>query len=270
MRTIRRFRRLLLAVVSLAISCPMPIASASTQPIDYDLTKEADARAYVRELTGFARLRGITESSARVDVNDNTTPFLHEKTSGKGLWRVSSKNVRLSLKSAPPAFEDKYLRNFDVLIDPNTGHLLKITSKFDGTDANMLPEPPAQLAQKQMMAAREMYHGFPVEPPQISFLDALDAIFAKGVGSPLLAKEIHAVYVTHSKMDSKPRSAWVITLRGIPALPVIGGPPNFPRSKWPPVYQRNHIRNVVHAHSGRILLASTIPQPEDPRDKKDN
>src|SRR5260370_41080485 len=43
-----------------------------------------------------------------------------------------------------------------------------------------------------------------------------------GLGSPFEAKEIHGAYVLHSRMASKPRPAWAITLRGLPPIPAKG------------------------------------------------
>ena len=160
------------------------------QGLKRDLTRQSDVNEYADELTGFGRLKGLTKSFTRVDVNDNNTPFLHAQINGKkGVWLVEIKNVRLKLKSAAPGFKDKYVRTFQVFVDPNTGHLLKITSTFDGNDPNMLPEPPAAVAEAQMKnSGDETYHGFPNEPPKVSLLDALNEVT---VGNPLFAKEIY-------------------------------------------------------------------------------
>lgn len=243
-----------------------------------DLTKQSDVEAYVDELTGFGELESISKSFERVDINDDNTPFLHAQINGKkGVWRVEIKNVRLKLESAVSEFKDRYVRSFDVLIDPNTGHLLKITSAFDGNDPNMLPEPPAIVAEAQIKNhGNEIYHGFPLEPPKISLLQALDAILREGVGSPFLAKEIYAVYVMESRMRGyksgwEPRPVWAITLRGIPRRPLKGKPPSLhdtPDEELVPAWQRNHMRNVVDARTGKVLFATSCPQPLPPEQKK--
>ena len=234
-----------------------------------DLKRQSDVEAYVDELTGFAELEGISKCVRRVDVNGDNTPFLHAQINGKrDVWLVEIENVRLRLKSAPPGFEDKYVRNFQIFIDPNTGHLLKITSTFDGNDPNMLPEPPAAVAERQMRnSEREIYYGFPTDPPKISLLDALDAILSKGRGNPLLAREILAVYVTHFRRRSRWRPVWSVTLRGIPPV-AVKGPRGLHQGKWPAVWQSNYVRNVVDANSGQVLFATNIPQPFAPEDKK--
>lgn len=243
-----------------------------------DLKKQSNVEEYIGELTGFGELEGITKSFERVDVNDDNTPFLHTQINGKkGVWRVEIKNVRFKLKSAAPGFKDRYIRNFQVFVDPNTGHLLKITSKFDGNDPNMLPEPPAIVAEVRIRNhGNEIYHGFPPEPPKVSLLQALDAILTEGVGSPFVAKEIYAVYVMESTMRGyksgwEPRPVWAITLRGLPPRPVTGKPPSLhdtPDEELVPAWRRNHMRNVVDARTGKVLFATSGPQPLPPEQKK--
>ena len=234
-----------------------------------DLTKQSDVNAYVDESTGFGELKGITRSFEQVDINDDNTPFLHTQINGKkGVWLVEIKNVRLKLKSATSGFKDKYVRNFQVFVDPNTGHLLKITSTFDGNDPDMLPEPPAAVAEREMRGTNEIYHGFPMVPPKISLLDALDRVPM----SPFLAKEIYAVYVMQShRMGRKfgwgPRPMWAITLRGIPPLPV-KGPPGLRKEDLPPVWQSNHARVIVDASTGQLMFSTNIPQPLPPEEKQ--
>lgn len=239
------------------------------EEINRDLTKPSDVNMYVHELTGFGVLEGISKSFERVDINDDNTPFLHTEINGKkDVWLVEISNVRLKLKSAPPGFEDKYVRKFQVFVDPNTGYLLKITSKFDGNDPNMLPEPPAAVAEREMRGTNEIYYCFPTEPPKISLLDALDVVPM----SPLTAKEIYAVYVMQShRMGRKfgwgPRPMWAITLRGIPPVPVTGVP-GLAKEDLAPVWQSNHARVIVDARTGRPLFFTNIPQPLPPKEKK--
>lgn len=119
----------------------------------------------------------------------------------------------------------------------------------------------------------ETYHGFPANPPQVSFLDALSAVATKGgVGNPFLAKEIYAVYVMESRRPGtrwgwNPRPVWAITLRGLPYIPLKGrgpSPRDVPDEELVPMWQSNHMRNVVDAITGNVLFATTIPQPLPP------
>jgi hypothetical protein len=82
-------------------------------------------------------------------------------------------------------------------------------------------------------------------------------VLSHGIGSPFLAKEIHGVYVMHSRMGSTPRPVWAITLRGLPPMAARGS-----YGDTIPVWQRNHMRNVLDARSGEVLFATNSPQPE--------
>jgi hypothetical protein len=249
------------------------VAPALAQEVSRDLTKESEVEAYLDELTGFGSLKGITKSFARVDVNDDNTPFLHTQINGKkNVWRAEIRNFRLKLKSGSPGYKDKYVRNFEVLVDPNGGHLLRVTSTFDGNDPDMLPEPPAEVAEAQFRRMKEVYHGFPATPPKISLIDALDAVGAHGIGSPFVAKEIYAVYVMHSEKGAHPRPVWAITLRGIPYRHLIGKPLHLidvPDREIIPTWRRNRIRNIVDAVTGQVLFATSRPRPLPPK-KKEN
>jgi len=259
-------------LVVMLVLCQFGACSFGSE-VKRDLTRPSDVNAYVDELTGFGELEGITRSFEQVDINDDNTPFLHTQINGKkDVWLVEIKNVRLKLKSTPPGFKDKYVRNFQVFVDPNSGHLLKITSKFDGNDPNMLPEPPAAVAESRMKnSGNEMYHGFPAEAPKLSLLDALDVICSKGYSSPFVAKEIYAVYVMHSSMGwgSRPRPVWAITLRGIPPIAPPGYPgPRKTKKYRSPVWELNHIRIVVDARNGKVLFGTSVPQPLAPKEKE--
>src|SRR5260370_39265372 len=120
----------------------------------------------------------------------------------------------------------------------------------------MWPMPWSSDGAKQLRSEGEVYVGYPDEDPRIDFLGALERIQDEGIGSPLLAKEIHGVYVLDSQMGSKPKAVWAITLRGLPPLPAHGR-----GAGRVPVWQRNQMRNVVDAVTGRVLFASNTPQP---------
>lgn len=222
---------------------------------------EAEVSAYVDSITGFNNIKDITKSYKQVVINDDNTPFLRNQINGKqDVWVQEIKNVRLKLKSTAPGYNDKYNRTFTVFIDSNGGTLLKITSKFDEYDPNLLPEPNAFSAEKQLRGRGEFYLGFPKEPPKISFFDAMDVC----VGNPVEAKEIDAIYVLwKSRVSPEPRKVWIITLRGV-SIPSFGPPP-WIRSDSPAEYTR--MRTVVDADTGRAILATGFPSPENPNKK---
>jgi len=247
-------------------------AIAASNPVTSDpnlVTEEEKVSILERNdlFTGLNSLEGVSKEVKKINVYKDNTPFIHDHIQGK-LWLVEIKNVRLKLKSAIPGYEDKYVRDFEALIDPNTGNFLKITSKYKGFAPEMRPEPNSAVAEKQLIGSREKYLGFPQVQPNITFLDALNSVLIKGVGSPFLAKEIDGIYVMHSEMNAEPRPVWVITLRGIPPLELSGPMGATPEEYMSPVWQMNHIRNIIDANSGEFLSASNIPQPEDPNKSK--
>ena len=226
-----------------------------------NLNTQAEVSEYINKLTGFNTLKGIQETYKQIDVNEDNTPFLREKIEGKNnVWLVEINNVKLKLKSAVPGFNDRYTRNFNVLLDPNTGNLLKITSKYEGYDPNMRPEPNAIDAEIQLSRQNEKYLDFPDMLPNINFLDAIDAVGAKGIGSPFLAKEIYGLYIMHSIDNSEARPVWIITLRGLPPR-VRHIPFGLSEEALPPAWTRTFIRNVIDAQNGDVLFATTYPYP---------
>jgi hypothetical protein len=59
-----------------------------------------------------------------------------------------------------------------------------------------------------------------------------------------------------SRRGSPRLPAWVVTLRGLPPLEAHGA-----GGAAVPIWQRNHMRNVVDAIMGRVLFATNTPQP---------
>ncbi len=225
-------------------------------PIAKPLTNEDEAIERALELTGFDELSDVKTSAERVTIRQDDTPFLWRTIVGRLAWRVKIEQVSLQLPSATPGFKDEYQRTFQVQLDANTGTLLGITSKYDGKAPDMRPAPSAQVAEDQLRPEEEMYHQLPDVDPKLRLLDALDVVLAKGIGSPFVAKEIHAVYVMHSRMGSDQRAVWAITLRGLPPMQAHG-----PYADSVPAWQRNHMRNVIDAMTGESLFATNSPQP---------
>jgi hypothetical protein len=223
------------------------------QAIDTESQSIARAMAF----THFNSLPGVSTSSLRIVVSEDNTPFLAKNIVKRQAWSVEVDNVSLKLKSAVPNFKDRYVRTFFVVIDQQTGQLLRITSESAGTATDLRSPPTADTAETQLRASGETYHDLPLEVPKVSFLDALDAVLSRGKGSPFLAQRIRAAYVIESDGGAAPRPVWAITLEGIPPMQ-----PHGRRPTEVPAWQRDHIRNIVDATSGAVLFATTIPQPQ--------
>ncbi len=235
---------LLLLFVLLAHSCnPAKIweRRIMNQPTEEMTTNEAINRAL--RIMGLARLPPDANAKAQhITIIEDPTPFFSKQLTGRSAWEVELGPIRLPLKSATPGYVDPYARRFMVRIDAATGQILSIHAPYAGTDPDLLPAPPADAAEEQLRAEGEIYLAFAPEAPRLSLLEALDRVLTEGIGSPFLAKEISATCVLHSKMGSTPRLVWVITLRGLPPMPARGQ-----HADKIPVWQRNHMRNVLDA-----------------------
>lgn len=225
----------------------------TTQP---KIQSSSDAVDQVFRVTQLGVVSKKASAKETILATDDT-PFLSAQFIGRPVWRVEFEQGSLKLKSAVPSFPDAYLRKFIVTIDKNTGRLIRVESKSEEKIRDIHPEPSPVSAENQMRVGKEIYAGIPDVDPKIAFMDALDIVLAKGIGSPFLAREICGVYVIHSKMGSQPRPVWVITLRGLPPMPLRGSSRDSV-----PVWQRNHMRNVVDALTGEFLLATSVPQPD--------
>lgn len=211
------------------------------------------------KLTGLGQLTREPPVARRAKIERSNTPFLWRALIGREVWHVDFDKVSLRLKTAAPGFKDPYERHFTVVLDADTAQCLNISSSAGVPDPDMLPEPPADAAEAQLRGEQEIYHSIPAEEPKITFLEALENILAKGIGSPFLAKEIDGLYVMESKLGSELRPAWIITMRGLPPRPV------HRAGVYVPEWQRNHMRDVVDARSGTVLFATNSPQPVEPR-----
>jgi hypothetical protein len=227
------------------------VVPASGQPI----TTAVEAISRANALTRLETVSG-TPAAALVKVREDVTPFLGERNVGKRAWRVNYPKSSLKFASAAGGLKDRFRRTCVVMLEAASGRLFFVTSTYAGPpDPDMRPMPSSGLATAQLSNEGEVYDGYPDEDPRVDFLAALERILGHGMGSPFLAKEIHGAYVLHSRMGAKPRPVWAITLRGLPPFAAHG-----PDPKSVPVWQRNHMRNVVDAVTGQVLFATNQPQ----------
>ncbi|GMV96053.1 MAG: hypothetical protein HRF43_08465 [Phycisphaerae bacterium] len=208
-------------------------------------------------LTKLDTLGGKTSATRGAVDECDILPFCPGLARGNPVWKVYFDGGSLVLKSGMPGYQDRYRdqRKFIVLLDESMSKVLSIRSEFKGATGDMRPEPCIALPENG-----ESYTGPPDVEPKLTFIDAVDAVLSKGIGSPYLAKEIYGSYVMYSKPGSDARPVWVITLRGLPPIPSYGRPPGAPE---PPAWMRNRRRNVVDAMTGEVLFATNTPLPDD-------
>ena len=191
-------------------------------------------------------LKGHVAASAElVTLEADQTPFLADKLRGRKLWMVTVPDWSVEFKSAPPDVKDTYGRTLDIYVDPVTGHVLKLRTRWPKNVPQDRVEPDAKSA--ELAIAPERYHAFPSEPPPISFLEALEASLPWGAAA-LEAKQIGGLWVLWSNVDSEPRPMWIITLCGTtPMLAFHGDEPN------------DDLRIVVDPVKKRWVVASDSP-----------
>jgi len=203
-----------------------------------------------RKLLGLEALP-IRRFQAELVVLDNdNTPYLWDQFVGKALWHVVAHIGSFELPSSPPGSEDRYPRVVDVFLDPATGKLVKLRTRWPKEELPMLPEVSGPFGAAQMQGhGGERYHGFPDQPPKTSFLEALDAI-QRGGGAPFSAKQIAAVYVLQSSGNGQPRRVWAVTLRGVRWRGSTGGDRTDPVYEW---------RYIVNDATGKYTRSCNVP-----------
>ncbi len=192
----------------------------------------------------------VVEETAPI-LREDATPFLHADFLQRTPWVVIIPEFRLSLPSTPPGSADMYARTLNVYIDPKTRQVLKVLTDWPPSEPPIASEPAWEIATEQLRLTQEVYQEFAQGTPPITFLEALDIIQRDG-GTPLIAKQITAVWVNWSKMGKEPTPMWVITLRGIPPI-------RPHRDVHPDAL--NHLRYVVDPVKKKWIYATTRPQP---------
>ena len=222
---------------------------------DCDFNQEDVLRIAV-EYTGFEISKAIdTEKKLvhKIEKNicvDSTTPFVKDMLNQKEVWIVTFDSVYLKYEKWDPALVKKYTpQSFKVYVSPETGKLLKIIS--EKTAGSLLPlEPVADTAEKILKLHGEEFHELPDAPPKISFYQALEAA---AFCNPLIAKEIVAIYILHSRMGSDTKPVWFITGKGVPAMP------SFSQDQGDSGDSEENIRCVVDATTGDLMFVTNRP-----------
>jgi len=207
---------------------------ASTKTI---LDTAAAAKEKAIKFTGFT---AAVKSADEVVIKESDIPFLADKVVGRSAWQIKFAPFMLNLKSEMNA-TDSYQRDFEVLLDKETGQLISIKSRFSGALANgqkLLPPVNRLEAEKQLASPDgPLYTGFPTSDPKLTFMEVLEAIGGEGGNlHPYKTVELSAIYVVmhdaqqvpfgdavayargltkEPKTDFALRSVWVIGLRGI-------------------------------------------------------
>ena len=215
------------------------------------------------EYTGFDRAeykrgKAASEMASRVVVTEDKTPFFHDRIVNKELWVVTFDSVYVEIPRLMPEMERRQKpKTYDMYLDPETGHLLKIESRWDGRDSTLSEEPSADSATHDMMKDGLVYLDMVKVIPKVGFYDALRIAPECYAAN---AKQIVAHLVMSDRGGVDPRPVWSILGRGTPPFEHFGVPGSVV-----PVWQRNRIRCLVDAMNGDYLAwMVNIPAVEAP------
>jgi hypothetical protein len=219
-----------------------------------------EARSATLAVTGLANDGRIALTATPDILKSPTVPFMADTLRGREVWQVEITGVRLCF-GVTGSRANRYVHRLSIILTRDSGVPVLIESPWPANQAPIAPFPPREEEERQMTAGRERFSGPPSNAPRVSFLAALNEIhkYGSGFGSPVVAKQIRAYYALHTNERWSNRAVWVVQLRGIPAFTPFGPEGFDPKSI--PVDQRNHIRNLVDAMTGKWLEASTTPQP---------
>ena len=247
-------------IFAFTLICSLPCWSADTLRTKQDLALSSAETAIEKALmfTGFRDVfvkkdRGLKEalSSAQLIVGkDDESPFISDLIDSKEVWKIKFESVFLDYKNWHPDWVARYNpKTFYVLLEPESGALLKIFSVMDEPDSNIAPEPTASATTQWYQQRGDIFLSTVTEAPKFSFYEALEQ--ASG-SSPLKAKEIIA-WLTMMKIqqDTIPHPVWVILGRGAPVVGIIE-PPG-------PEYKKNRWVSYVDASTGELRSVGSAP-----------
>jgi hypothetical protein len=242
-------------------SATMEFSRPIIPPTSYVAPLSAETFA-IERTRGMVGLFEETQPMAAKIVIPSTdiTPFLSNIINGKPVWKLNLEGAKLLIGTDQGEVVMLKSCSLQVLLDPETGKLLSITSDSGISVPGLRPRPSAAWAEAQLLASNgERYIEFPGEPPNLTFVDALTIAWHEGWGNPFEAKEVEGIYVTRSIGNDEPKPVWIITLRGV--QPMIAHTP--PGGEDPPLWQRNCSRNVIDAKTGKVLLYTNYPTPDE-------
>lgn len=220
-------------------------------------------------------------SAELVRIREDPSPFfMAEALTRAPVWRVTT--TLPGWLGTLREENDVSLRILDIFIDPESGALLKIQTRFTEGSAQLLPFLSGRDATRWLqLNGPEIWTSFPRDLPETSFLDALWPDWgtenpAAPIGAIGSARQITAFYVmcelSPFATPDGAAPAWVIVVRGIPS--------NNPSLQRTP-YSHGHFRHIVHAKTNdwlgsrserptttpEVLIAHGLLDPEASQDE---
>lgn len=183
--------------------------------IDRTIKTPKDAVNRALEYTGFNKSRTYVSRNSEdiaelTKVADSLTAFISDTINSKDVWSVEFSGIQLLPFKGAEA-NDLYPKDFDVILDPETGNLLKINSSFFEFESERHYDFPPELKIKDPMGLQSFF-GFPKDLPAQSFYDVVRVWPSE---TTIGVKHISATYIMQSHPICGTKGYWCITFRGI-------------------------------------------------------
>ena len=172
----------------------------------------------VKRYTGFDESDGV-EKIEPVPLSTLNVPFLSSKLNAETGIHVRFASGKIKWRPPLNEIDDPYERHISVFLDAEAKRLLAVTIRLGIRPPDIQVLPLGEQEQR-LRASGTIYESFPANVPKVSFLQALAAVHAKGLGKPLRAKEIDGFYLNLAfpRSKSETTARWIIILRGLPAF----------------------------------------------------
>jgi len=210
------------------------------------------------EYSGFDESGGfdneISVSAGLTVMENDNTPFLADKYEGRQIWKVIFNDI-------PVGQGTRLLRNrnFEIILDPETGKLIKIFSvSHEAGTMDTLPQPGARAAEMWFNDRKYDFAGLPDTMCKIPFWQALQMVI---IANPADAKIIKAYYWNISGVRGPWYNSWIIILRGT------SGPWITHGHDQSPAWINNFMMSIIDARTG-ISKYGNIRGPYDKEDVK--
>jgi len=177
--------RFLLCLVFVLVSCSSaPTHADVANETTWKLKTKKDAAAAT--LAYFPKagksIADIKESAKLVSFKNDQTPFLRDSINNRPCWEVEMEVLLNLTYKVPVDSLDNKVREFTVILDAETGRLVRISCVLADDYPHKVPMPPADSTEKRLKATKELIRGFPEKKPTISFIKALNYVVGRGLG----------------------------------------------------------------------------------------
>ena len=262
----------------LAISANADMLSQDSTHTGNRLTTADAAIARALAYTGFDQSpsfsRETTKASASlITFRDSVVPYEYDWEAGRAAWSITFEGVILNFPNEELRSQE-YARDFDVIIDAETGQLLKVISPVRPEKWGVDTDPWARQTESWGRLNPNVHLGsldslIPVD--LFGILSKNRAIRFRGTGtSPSVAKGMIIYYVVYTSdaplllRDKNPRAVWLVMLKDFKE----GATPEKEKSVYPMrgyYYYDAESGEAVGLSTGEGLYPESVGPPPGPQ-----